>query len=126
MPGTRNGQLAATSVVRPHPGLREILVESLIMGLVGFGGGMSVLGQLGHVVTRKRRWLTEREYANTATVAQMLPGGAAANALALVGLRYHGVRGALVAYSGFVAPGPWPSSPSPGPTCASASRRAPR
>jgi chromate transporter len=105
MPGTPSGPLPVTSTVRPHPGLRDLFVESLILGVVGFGGGMSVLGQLGHVATRKRRWLTDREYANTATVAQMLPGGAAANALALIGLRYHGVRGALVAYTGFVAPG---------------------
>jgi chromate transporter len=53
----------------------------------------------------KRRWLTDREFVATSTVAQMLPGGAAANALAYTGLRFHGAAGAVVAYTGFIAPG---------------------
>jgi chromate transporter len=87
------------------PALRSLLLDGLLLGVVGFGGGLSVLLQLEHLATRRRGWLTEREFANTATVAQMLPGGAAANALALVGLRFRGVAGALAAYLGFVAPG---------------------
>jgi chromate transporter len=87
------------------PSARALLAEGLLLGVVGFGGGLSVLLQLEHLATRKRRWLTEREFANTATVAQMLPGGAAANALALIGLRFRGLSGALAAYAGFVAPG---------------------
>src|SRR5256886_14830329 len=35
----------------------------------------------------------------------MLPGGAAANALAYVGLRFGGMTGALLGYVGFVLPG---------------------
>jgi chromate transporter len=65
---------------------------------------MSVLGMIRHLAER-RRWLTEREFDNTATVAQMLPGGAAANALAHVGLRLRGIRGAVAAYVAFIAPG---------------------
>jgi chromate transporter len=87
------------------PALRSLLLDGLLLGVVGFGGGLSVLVQLEHLATRRRGWLTEREFSNTATVAQMLPGGAAANALALVGLRFRGLAGALAAYIGFVAPG---------------------
>lgn len=90
---------------RPIPTLGELLGATLLLGLAGFGGGVSVLGLVGHLVVEKRRWLTEREFANTATIAQMLPGGAAANALAHVGLRLRGLRGAVVAYAGFIAPG---------------------
>jgi chromate transporter len=75
------------------------------MGLVGFGGGISVLATLRATLVARRRWLTEREYLTTATVAQMLPGGAAANALAYIGLRFRGPLGALLAYVGFIAPG---------------------
>jgi chromate transporter len=96
---------ATRAAVRPPVAHAELFRAGFWLGLVGFGGGMSVLGQLHHLVVERRRWLTEREFANTATVAQMLPGGAAANALAHVGLRVQGMVGAAIAYTGFVLPG---------------------
>lgn len=90
---------------RNRPGLRDLALASLWLGLVGFGGGIAVLSMIRNLVVERRRWLTERELTNTATVAQMLPGGAAANALAYMGLRFAGVRGALLAYIGFSFPG---------------------
>lgn len=90
---------------RPRPSLAELARVSLWMGLVGFGGGLSVLSTMHDVLVFRRRWLTEREFVTTATVSQMLPGGAAANALAYTGLRFFGASGAVVAYTGFIAPG---------------------
>jgi chromate transporter len=90
---------------RRRPSLRELFRVSSLLGLVGFGGGISVLGSMRSLLIVKRRWLTEREFVATSTVAQMLPGGAAANALAYTGLRFHGTTGAVVAYTGFIAPG---------------------
>jgi len=90
---------------RARPGLWELGRTATWLGLVGFGGGLSVLSLIHRTAVERRRWLTEREFNNTATVAQLLPGGAAANALAYVGLRFQGVTGALVAYLGFSLPG---------------------
>src|SRR5947209_15662960 len=99
---------AIDASVAPHrvrPALAEFFRAALFLGVVGFGGGLSVLANIHALIVLKRRWMTEREYANTVTVSQMLPGGAAANALAYIGLRYGGVRGALLGYVGFVLPG---------------------
>ena len=90
---------------RSRPGLGQFFRASLLLGVVGFGGGLSVLANIHALVVRRRRWLTEREFTNTVTVAQMLPGGAAANALAYIGLRFGGFTGALLGYVGFVLPG---------------------
>jgi len=90
---------------RVRPRLAEFFRASLFLGLVGFGGGFSVLANIHSVMVRKRRWMTEREFTNTITVSQMLPGGAAANAIAYAGLRFGGVKGALLGYGGFVLPG---------------------
>ena len=90
---------------RSRPGLAQFFRASLLLGVVGFGGGLSVLANIHTLVVKRRRWLTEREFTNTVTVAQMLPGGAAANALAYIGLRFGGMAGALVGYVGFVLPG---------------------
>lgn len=90
---------------RPVPSLPELFRVTVRLGLLGFGGGLSVLGMIEHLAVDRRRWLSEREFTNTATIAQMLPGGAAANALAHIGLRLRGLPGAIAAYTGFIAPG---------------------
>src|SRR5215470_1587707 len=97
-------QAVATSQ-RTRPNLGEFFRASLFLGVVGFGGGLSVLANIHSLAVARRRWLTDREFTNTVTVAQMLPGGAAANALAYMGLRFGGVNGALLGYVGFVLPG---------------------
>jgi chromate transporter len=96
---------AGSPRARARPTTFELFRAALWLGLVGFGGGLSVLAALRTLVVDRRRWLTPREFVNTATVAQMLPGGAAANALAYVGLRFGGVAGALAGFAGFVLPG---------------------
>ena len=95
----------ARSTSRERPSRRELFTTALWLGCVGFGGGISVLSQIDEEVVKKRAWLTPREFANTVTVSQMLPGGAAANALAYIGMRFGGWAGALAGYVGFVLPG---------------------
>lgn len=90
---------------RARPGARDLFRTSLWLGTIGFGGGYSVLASIRSAAVERRRWLTPREFDNTLTVAQMLPGGAAANALAYIGLRFQGIAGAFWAYTGFVLPG---------------------
>jgi len=92
-----------TGRIRPSRG--TFFRSALFLGVVGFGGGLSVLANIHSLVVGRKRWLTEREFANTVTVSQMLPGGAAANALAYIGLRFGGLAGALLGYVGFVLPG---------------------
>ena len=95
----------ASPPARTRPGLAQYFRAALFLGVVGFGGGLSVLANIHSLVVKRRRWLSEREFTNTVTVSQMLPGGAAANALAYIGLRFGGIAGALVGYVGFVLPG---------------------
>jgi chromate transporter len=96
---------APVPAARVRPPLGEFFRGALFLGVVGFGGGLSVLANIHALAVKKRRWLTEREFTNTITVAQMLPGGAAANAMAYLGLRFAGLRGAFLGYVGFVLPG---------------------
>ncbi|HEY1418298.1 MAG TPA: chromate transporter, partial [Myxococcaceae bacterium] len=95
----------ARSTTRERPSRRDLFTTALWLGCVGFGGGISVLSQIDGEVVKKRGWLTQREFSNTVTVSQMLPGGAAANALAYIGMRFGGWAGALAGYVGFVLPG---------------------
>ena len=96
---------APAAPARVRPAIGQFFRSALFLGVVGFGGGLSVLANIRSLIVQRRRWLTEREFANTVTVAQMLPGGAAANALAYIGLRFGGLSGAAAGYVGFVLPG---------------------
>src|SRR2546425_11851529 len=88
---------------RVRPPMREFLRACAYLGTTGFGGGLSILSQAG-ALFEKKRWLTDREWVHTATVAQLLPGGAATNALAYVGLRFYGWLGAAASVGVYVAP----------------------
>jgi len=92
--------------VRNRPGsLLEYFNAALFLGVIGFGGGLSVLASIRSLTVERRRWLSEKEFTNAVAVSQMLPGGAAANTLAYIGLRFGGLTGALLGYGGFVLPG---------------------
>jgi chromate transporter len=88
---------------RNRPTWGAFLRACALLGTTGFGGGLAILAQAGDLFER-RRWLTSREWVHTATVAQLLPGGAATNALAFAGLRFFGWTGALAGVLVYVAP----------------------
>jgi chromate transporter len=67
------------------------------MGLLGFGG---VAAWSRYVIVQERRWLTEREYAEVLGLGQILPGPNVGNASVMIGRRFHGLAGSLLATSG--------------------------
>jgi chromate transporter len=84
--------------------LGGLFLSFLKIGLVGFGGGVAVLAQIRALTVRKRRWLTDSEFAETVALAQSLPGTSAGNSVTYIGVRLLGWRGATVAMSGFILP----------------------
>jgi len=99
-------QVAANPpAARSRPRVDDLFRAGVYLGTIGFGGGLSVLANIQSYAVTRKRWLTDRELTNAVTVAQMLPGGASANTLAYIGLRFAGWRGALAAYVGFALPG---------------------
>src|SRR6187549_2807260 len=63
------------------------------IGLVGFGGGVAVLAQIRALTVRKRRWLTDSEFAEAVALAQTLPGTTAGNSATYIGVILRGWRG---------------------------------
>ncbi|MTJ84315.1 MAG: chromate transporter [Telmatospirillum sp.] len=84
----------------PPPGRLQLFLGFLKIGLMGFGGVAAVAR---HVLVDDRRWLTERDYASVLGVGQVLPGGNVVNASVMIGERFHGPMGAVVALSGLMA-----------------------
>ena len=75
----------------------ELFLGYLKIGLFGFGG---VAAWARRVIVEERRWLTEREYAEVLGLGQVLPGPNVGNAAVMIGRRFHGLPGALLATSG--------------------------
>jgi chromate transporter len=84
--------------------LGGLFLSFLKIGLVGFGGGVAVLALIRNVTVRKRRWLTDAEFAEAVALAQSLPGTSAGNSVTYIGVRLRGWRGAAAAMGGFILP----------------------
>ena len=69
------------------------------LALQGFGG---VLAVVQHELVDKRRWLNREEFVEEWAVAQVLPGANVVNLAVMLGDRYFGWRGALVALAGLL------------------------
>jgi chromate transporter len=71
----------------------------LFVGMFGFGG---IATAIFHVVVERKRWLTVEEYASTLGLGQVLPGANLINLTTMVGDRFQGALGALIALSGLM------------------------
>ena len=86
--------------VSPPRTLTELVLGFLSIGARSFGG---VLPWAHRVMVEERRWLTPADFAETIGLCQFLPGPNIGNASIVLGKRWFGVRGALVAFLGLVA-----------------------
>jgi chromate transporter len=71
------------------------------IALQGFGGVLTIIQR---EIVEKRRWLTPKEFTEDWAVSQILPGGNVVNLCIILGNRYYGWRGAVVALSGILLP----------------------
>ncbi|MEW5890742.1 MAG: chromate efflux transporter [Pseudomonadota bacterium] len=76
----------------------------LRLGLTSFGGPIAHLGYFRHEFVTRRRWLTERSYADLVALCQFLPGPASSQVGMALGLSRSGYAGALAAWAGFTLP----------------------
>jgi chromate transporter len=81
------------------PGLGEIFVGFLTVGLCGFGG---IFYWLRRMVVERRRWLTAEEFAEYFGLCSLSPGPGLINLSVLIGKRFHGAAGGLAAFTGLL------------------------
>lgn len=82
------------------PGKAALFLGYAKIGLLGFGG---VAAWARRVIVEERRWLSERDYAEVLGLGQILPGPNVGNAAVMIGRRFHGLPGALLATAGLYA-----------------------
>jgi chromate transporter len=79
--------------------LKALFIAFTLLALQGFGGVLAV-AQLE--LCDRRRWLTPADFVQMLATAQVLPGPNICNLSLMVGDRFFGWRGALVALAGMV------------------------
>lgn len=76
----------------------------LRLGLTSFGGPVAHLGYFREEFVTRRRWLSERSYADLVALCQFLPGPASSQVGMALGMARGGFAGALAAWAGFTLP----------------------
>src|SRR5690554_8225316 len=84
--------------------VREVFHAFLLLGLTSFGGPIAHLGYFRTEFVERRRWLTEKAYADLVALCQFLPGPASSQVGFALGLLRGGPWGALAAWAAFTLP----------------------
>ena len=86
--------------VSPPRTLAELFFGFLSIGARSFGG---VLPWAYRAMVEERRWLTQADFTETIGLCQFLPGPNIGNASIVLGKRWFGVAGSVVAFLGLMA-----------------------
>ncbi len=78
----------------------DIFWLCLRIGALSFGG--AVVAWLNREMVQRRRWMSDNDFFKDLSAARMLPGTTAANIVAFLGYRLHGVRGAVIGLVGLL------------------------
>lgn len=91
------------SPVPPYT-LRQLVAYALGLGTWGFGGPVALVGYMHRDLVERRKWISEAEYKEGLTLAQIMPGPLAAQLAIYLGFVHYGVLGATLVGVAFVLP----------------------
>lgn len=74
------------------------------IGILTFGGGLTMLPMLKYELVEKRNWITEEVLLDCYAIGQCTPGIIAVNTATFVGYKRKGVLGGIVATLGMASP----------------------
>lgn len=84
--------------------LWQLVGYALGLGTWGFGGPVALVGYMYRDLVEKRKWISEAEYKEGLTLAQIMPGPLAAQLAIYLGYVHYGVVGATLVGLAFVIP----------------------
>jgi len=82
----------------------EVFWAFLRLGVTSFGGPVAHLGYFRDDLVARRRWMTDKAYADLVALCQFLPGPASSQVGFAMGLHRAGTLGALAAFIAFTLP----------------------
>ncbi len=96
---------AVSEGAAPPPRFPEAVRLWLKVGLLSFGGPAGQIAILHEELVDRRRWVDERSFLTALNFCMLLPGPEAQQLATYLGLKLHGLKGALAAGFLFVLPG---------------------
>ena len=84
--------------------LWQITGYALRLGALGFGGPVALVGYMHRDLVEQRKWISEADYKEGLTLAQLMPGPLAAQLAIYLGYVHYGILGATLVGFGFVLP----------------------
>src|SRR5436189_2795762 len=91
-------------VVGPTYSLWQMTAYALRLGTLGFGGPVALVGYMHRDLVEQRNWISEADYKEGLTLAQLMPGPLAAQLAMYLGYVHYGVLGATLVGIAFVLP----------------------
>src|SRR5689334_16469103 len=88
----------------PSYSLWQMTAYALRLGTLGFGGPVALVGYMHRDLVERRGWISEAEYKEGLTLAQLMPGPLAAQLAIYLGYVHYGVVGATLVGVAFVLP----------------------
>jgi len=105
---TKQSELSAAepqeSGVVPSYTLWQMVRYALCLGTWGFGGPVALVGYMHRDLVEQRKWISEAEYKEGLTLAQIMPGPLAAQLAIYLGYVHYGNLGATLVGVAFVLP----------------------
>src|SRR5258708_3238989 len=94
----------AESALSPAYTRWEMTAYALRLGTLGFGGPVALVGYMHRDLVEQRKWISEADYKEGLTLAQLMPGPLAAQLAMYLGYVHYGVLGATLVGVAFVLP----------------------
>lgn len=95
---------AAAAAERPAYSLWQMVGYMTKLGTIGFGGPVALVGYMHRDLVENRKWISDADYKEGLTLAQLMPGPLAAQLGIYLGYVHYGVAGASLAGIAFVLP----------------------
>src|SRR5438477_7900199 len=95
---------SGASGTAPGYSMRQLILYALRLGTFGFGGPVALVGYMHRDLVEKRRWISESEYKEGLTLAQLMPGPLAAQLSIYLGYVHYSLVGATLVGAAFVLP----------------------
>jgi chromate transporter len=89
---------------RPPYSLAQLALYFLKLGAIGFGGPVALVGYMYRDLVEARHWITDEDYKEGLTLAQLMPGPLAAQLSMYLGYVHYRILGATVVGIAFVLP----------------------
>jgi chromate transporter len=87
-----------------HKDYVQLAIAMFRTGIVGYGGGPSVIPLIRHDAVARYTWLSDDEFGETLAIANALPGPIATKMAAYLGYKLQGVRGAILSVLAHILP----------------------